>query len=160
MGSATACTDAGVEERFPLANSPSAVQRSPVKASLHQNGARSLAAQWRLGGHPAGLLDLVLITGFIKGRVEEGVARRYGVPNYQSFRRHPRPVGRGISLLQCFRQPSSTKVAAGERSGRRPLGLMYATAAPCCKFATIVLAVELRCDLSGVGGSLIEPTRY
>ncbi|RAH52749.1 hypothetical protein BO85DRAFT_472364 [Aspergillus piperis CBS 112811] len=26
---------------------------------------------------------------------------------------------------------------------------MYATAAPCCKFATIVLAVELRCDLSG-----------
>ncbi|CAK39588.1 hypothetical protein An07g07720 [Aspergillus niger] len=31
---------------------------------------------------------------------------------------------------------------------------MYATAAPCCKFATIVLAVELRCDLFGAVASI------
>ncbi|PYI01024.1 hypothetical protein BO78DRAFT_437003 [Aspergillus sclerotiicarbonarius CBS 121057] len=30
---------------------------------------------------------------------------------------------------------------------------MFLAVTPCCKFATIVLAVELRCDLFGVGGS-------
>ncbi|PYH57723.1 uncharacterized protein BO96DRAFT_465314 [Aspergillus niger CBS 101883] len=47
-------------------------------------------------------------------------------------------------LCNGFRRPSATNVAAGERSGHPP----------CCKFATIVLAVELRCDLFGAVASI------
>ncbi|EHA24193.1 hypothetical protein ASPNIDRAFT_39760 [Aspergillus niger ATCC 1015] len=50
----------------------------------------------------------------------------------------------GYRLCNVFRRPSATNVAAGERSGHPP----------CCKFATIVLAVELRCDLFGAVASI------
>ncbi|PYH90514.1 hypothetical protein BO71DRAFT_74247 [Aspergillus ellipticus CBS 707.79] len=73
------------------------------------------------------------------------LGEEFGGIAYRSFR----------LLRTCLssRRRNIAFAAAGERSGRRPLGLMYATAAPCCKFATIVLAVARRCDLFGAEGS-------